>query len=122
MGEITVVRNGTLITPFRIIKNGTVVFEDEKISAVGPKDEIETLTGARIIDASQKIVTPGFIDLHVHGGRGRSVMDASAETVKELAKSKEPRNNGFPPHHDLGISGKACRCSQSSEGGYMEKV
>jgi N-acetylglucosamine-6-phosphate deacetylase len=86
MGEITVVRNGTLITPFRIIKNGTVVFEDGKITAVGPRDEIETSTGARMIDASQKVVTPGFTDIHIHGGKGRSVMDTSAEAVNELAK------------------------------------
>jgi len=80
------ISNGTVITPFETIENGAVIFEDGKITAVGRRDEIEVPTGARIIEASQKIVTPGFIDIHVHGGKGRSVMDASAEAVSELAK------------------------------------
>ncbi len=86
MGKVTVVRNGTVITPFKMIRNGTVVFEDGKITSAGRRDEIEAPTGARVIDASQKVVTPGFIDIHVHGGKGRSVMEASAEAVNELAK------------------------------------
>ncbi len=82
----TCILNGTVITPFKTIKKGIVVFENGRITAVGKRDEGEAPTGARIIDASQKIVTPGFIDIHVHGGKGRSVMDASAEVVNELAK------------------------------------
>ena len=82
----TCILNGMVITPFRMIENGTVIFEDGKITAVGRRDEIEAPTGARIIDASHKVVTPGFIDIHVHGGKGRSVMDASAEAVNYLAK------------------------------------
>ena len=84
----TCILNGTVITPFRIIEKGTVIFEDGKITAVGRQDKIKTPTEARIIDASQKIVTPGFIDIHVHGGKGRSVMDASADAINELAKFK----------------------------------
>ena len=82
----TCLLKGTVITPSKTIKNGTVVFEDGKITAVGRRDEIEAPTGALVIDASQKIVTPGFIDIHVHGGRGKSVMEASAEAINELAK------------------------------------
>ncbi len=82
----TCILNGTMITPSKIIKNGIVIFEDGKITAVGRRDEVEAPTGAQIIDASQKIVTPGFIDIHIHGGKGRSVMDASAEALNELAK------------------------------------
>ena len=82
----TCILNGMVITPFRVIQNGAVVFEDGKITDVGRGDEIEAPTGAQIIDASGKIVTPGFIDLHVHGGKGRSVMEASAESLKELAR------------------------------------
>ncbi len=78
--------NGTVITPSKMIEDGTVIFDDGKITAVGRRAEIKAPPGARIIDASQKIVTPGFIDLHVHGGKGKSVMDASAEAVNELAK------------------------------------
>ncbi|MFQ6065119.1 MAG: N-acetylglucosamine-6-phosphate deacetylase [Candidatus Bathyarchaeia archaeon] len=82
----TCILNGTVITPFKTIEKGTVVFEHGKITAIGRTDEIEAPTGGRVIDASQKVVTPGFIDIHVHGGKGRNVMEASAKAINELAK------------------------------------
>jgi N-acyl-D-aspartate/D-glutamate deacylase len=58
-----------------IIKNGTVVdgtgvparradvsITDGRVSAVGKVDD----TGARTIDATDLVVTPGFVDLHTH--------------------------------------------------------
>ena len=48
-----------------LFKNGVVVFEDDKIIHVG-----SFFDGAidRTIDASGKLVSPGFIDTHVHCG------------------------------------------------------
>ena len=86
MKRISVIRNGTVITPSKTIKNGVVIFEDEKITAVGRESDIKMPKRARTIDASGKIVAPGFIDIHVHGGRGKDVMDASYEAINELAK------------------------------------
>ena len=32
------------------------------------------------------LVLPGFIDLHIHGGRGFDVMDGTVEAVQGLAR------------------------------------
>lgn len=53
----------------RLIRDGTVVFEDENIVHVGKEfdgDVDET------IDARGKLVAPGFIDTHVHSGHRAS--------------------------------------------------
>ena len=86
MKKTSVIENGMIITPSKTIEKGVVVFEDGKITAVGHKNRVKVPKNAKVIDASGKIVAPGFVDIHVHGGKGRDVMDASYEAVKEIAK------------------------------------
>jgi 5-methylthioadenosine/S-adenosylhomocysteine deaminase len=46
-----------------IVPNGSVVIEGDSIKSVGP-DKSEPVD--RVIDATGKIVSPGFVNLHVH--------------------------------------------------------
>jgi N-acyl-D-amino-acid deacylase len=46
---------------------GTVVVEGERLRELGPDEPLPAHT-ARTIDASGRVVAPGFIDLHSHGG------------------------------------------------------
>ena len=48
------------------IENGVILIEGERIAAVGPSSSVRAPAGARIVDASGKFVTPGFIDTNVH--------------------------------------------------------
>ena len=84
--EASVIKNGMVITPSKTIEKGVVVFEDGKITEVGRRKRVKVPRSAKLLDASGKIVAPGFVDIHVHGGKGRDVMDASYEAVKEIAK------------------------------------
>ena len=84
--EASVIKNGMVITPSKTIEKGVVVFEDGKITAVGQPNRAKVPRNAKLIDASGKIVAPGFIDIHVHGGKGRDLMDASYEAIKDMAK------------------------------------
>jgi N-acetylglucosamine-6-phosphate deacetylase len=86
MKKTVVIENGTVMTPSEAIEKGVVVFEDGKITAVGQRNRVKVPRSARVIDASGKIVAPGFVEIHVHGGKGRDVMDASYEAVKDIAK------------------------------------
>jgi len=44
----------------------TLLVSDGRIGAVGPRTDIEVPTGAEMIDASGRFVTPGFVDTNVH--------------------------------------------------------
>jgi imidazolonepropionase-like amidohydrolase len=67
-GVLTVVRHATVFTgDGQRIDNGTVVFGDGLIKAVGGPD-LPTPAGALEIDGTGKFVTPGIIDIHSHLG------------------------------------------------------
>ena len=79
------ISNGTVLTPFRAIKNGTVVVKNGQV--VGVHEGNIDVPEAEEIDAQGRYISPGFIDIHVHGGGGADFMDGTEEaflTVAEL--------------------------------------
>jgi imidazolonepropionase-like amidohydrolase len=50
----------------KILENQIVLVEGEKISAVGPAEQVQIPAGAQVIDLSKAIVLPGLIDGHTH--------------------------------------------------------
>jgi putative selenium metabolism protein SsnA len=70
----TLVCNGTVITPSKLIDNGAVLCADGMIEAIGRGSEVEARfyqthgKEARLkkIDADKRIILPGFINAHHH--------------------------------------------------------
>lgn len=79
------ITNGKILTPLRTIENGTVLVENGTIAYAGP-DIIKT-DDCRIIDAGGNYVSPGFIDIHTHGGGGHDFMDGTAEAYIGAAEA-----------------------------------
>ena len=77
--------NAEVITPYRMIHRGTVLIEDEKIACVSDKC-IQTEDYMEI-DAGGNYVSPGFIDIHTHGGGGCDFMDGTAEAYLKAAEA-----------------------------------
>ncbi len=69
--------NGIVLTPFRMIKNGIVIIENKKIVYVG--DENVDISECVEIDAQGNYISPGFIDIHTHGGGDHDFMDGTVE-------------------------------------------
>jgi N-acetylglucosamine-6-phosphate deacetylase len=78
------ISNGQVITPDRIIPNGWVLVKDGVIVEVADYDL--DLPEATIIDAGGRYISPGFIDIHVHGGGGFDFMDNTVEAFLKIAK------------------------------------
>ncbi len=47
-----------------------LVGDDGKIVEVGPVERVQIPEGAQVVDASGRVITPGFIDAHTHVGIG----------------------------------------------------
>jgi N-acetylglucosamine-6-phosphate deacetylase len=84
MPEKLKIYNGRVLTPGLIIPNGAVVIVGETITQV--KEGNIDLPGAVEIDARGNYVSPGFIDIHVHGGGGYDFMDGTVDAFLEIAK------------------------------------
>jgi N-acetylglucosamine-6-phosphate deacetylase len=76
--------NGRVITPERIIPNGWVLIKDGIIAEIADYDL--DLPEVLMLDARGKFISPGFIDIHVHGGGGHDFMDNTLEAFLEIAK------------------------------------
>ncbi len=54
----------------RIITNGVVLVEGNKITAVGNKADVKIPKNAHVVDITGKSIVPGLIDAHAHGPQG----------------------------------------------------
>ena len=85
MPERIKIYNGTIISPNGLIPNGTVLVENERIAWVGDHDL--QVDNAFCIDAKGQFISPGFIDLHVHGGGGADFMDGTVDAFLKVAQT-----------------------------------
>ena len=74
--------NGTIITDSGVIPDGMVLVQGDRIDYVGPRREVPA--GAEVIDARGLYISPGFVDIHIHGGAGSDFMDATAPDIEAV--------------------------------------
>lgn len=74
--------NGSLITDSGVIPDGMLIVENNRIDYAGPRREIPA--GAEIVDAGGLFLSPGFVDIHIHGGAGSDFMDATPHDIETV--------------------------------------
>ncbi len=74
---VTKIKNGKLLLPECIDEAASLYFQNGKITAI----TTEELPFDKEMDASGQFVSPGFIDIHVHGGGGYDFMDGGTEAI-----------------------------------------
>jgi len=96
---VPVVVRGRVVTPDRVIEDGAVVIEGERIVWVGAvasataPHALAEVVAATPAPSPGTIVLPGLVDLHNHGGGGVSFPDATtAAQVRRAAR--EHLNHG----------------------------
>lgn len=83
MSERIKITNGKVIVPGKILPCGTVLIADGKI--VGVEEGDVDFADATLIDAKGQYISPGFIDIHIHGGGGYDFMDGTVEAFLQIA-------------------------------------
>lgn len=76
--------NGRILTPAGEIENGVILTEGSVIMDLGSMDAMEIPGDALQINAEGGYITPGFIDIHVHGGMGADVTEGTPEVFRTM--------------------------------------
>jgi N-acetylglucosamine-6-phosphate deacetylase len=74
------VLQAAIITPDRVLDRGWLLIDGPCISALGSGPPP---AGARVLDLGRRMVAPGYLDLHVHGGAGVQVNGTSVAEVAD---------------------------------------
>ncbi|MEG2740578.1 N-acetylglucosamine-6-phosphate deacetylase [Clostridium sp.] len=65
------------------IEKGSVLVENGKIKEINPTNKSTT----DVIDGKGLYLSPGFINVHIHGASGHDTMDGTFEAINEISKS-----------------------------------
>jgi N-acetylglucosamine-6-phosphate deacetylase len=80
----TAIYASVILTPHEELRDCVILVEDGKITGLGPRDEVRVPAEAVHYAAGDKIVVPGFVDIHIHGAGGHDVMEANARALDRI--------------------------------------
>lgn len=86
MKAVKAILAGTVYTPSEEIHDATILIEGHRIAKIGTRNQVKIPSGATVIDNQDRIVVPGFIDIHIHGAVGYDLMEATPEAVQAVGK------------------------------------
>lgn len=75
--------NGKIILKDRIVENSALLYSNVIEGIVSPKDLPDAV---EIIDAKGGYVSPGLIDIHMHGYLGKDVCDGEEESIRTISR------------------------------------
>ncbi|MDR2915909.1 MAG: N-acetylglucosamine-6-phosphate deacetylase [Tannerella sp.] len=81
-----IIKNGKVIFPDRTEENLNIICENGKITEILKSGDVPPNGSEMVIDANNKYIAPGFIDIHTHGGGGHDFMDGTVEAYLGAAE------------------------------------
>ena len=84
--RLVAIHAGAIFTPLNKFSPGRLIIEGGSITDIGPSESVRIPTAAERIDASGLLVTPGFIDPHLHGCGGVDIMDGAYESLNAVSR------------------------------------
>lgn len=86
MNEVLGLVNGKIIYEDLILKDKVLVF-NEKIINILDTEELKEYENIELIDVKGNHISPGFIDIHIHGAGGSDTMDGTIESIENISST-----------------------------------
>lgn len=77
--------HGTIISPTNIATDRALLLDGSTIQDVVSTDAIPA--DARCVDVGGRLIAPGLVDIHIHGARGHTFNEASADAFETITRT-----------------------------------
>ncbi|MCP4543215.1 MAG: amidohydrolase family protein [Chloroflexi bacterium] len=113
-----------LLTPLQELEDAVILIDGDQIEAVGQQTNIPIPEGYEVWDVGERIIAPGFVDIHNHGGNGYFAREGP-QAVQEICKwlVTTGTTSWLPTVGDLeGIKGVVKAMKQGVEGTAVDGI
>ena len=90
----TVITAERLFDGSRMVNGPVVEIEDGHVVSIGTRGERALKSDARVVDFPGATLAPAFFDVHIHGGAGHDVMEATPEALDTMGRFLASRGTG----------------------------
>lgn len=80
------IHNGTILLNGKQLKGKALLYNEKITDIVDEKEALALSNLTEIIDAKGGYISPGFVDIHIHGYDGVDTMDGAVEDIQIIAK------------------------------------
>lgn len=74
----------SLFTPLEHIERPVILVDGQTVAEITSRNATAVPTNAKLVDFGDAVLAPGYMDIHMHGGGGRDVMDADASSLPTI--------------------------------------
>lgn len=76
--------HANIVLENKMIDNGSLLVKNGKIAEIS--DDNKVYDDELTIDASNQLLIPGMVDVHIHGAKGFDMMDGTTKSIQEVSK------------------------------------